>query len=219
MRSHASFPLRTPSCMTRRQVRALLRRLGFPPGLWSTDGSGLVANYDHRGRLVEMFWAEDGAPMGRRLVLDPGRATGRMTVPEGFGGTADFEVYKNGCVETFDAWSDASGPRRQRWRTWVREQVGRFADGAACALCGGRLRDAPPVAVARDGPAYLCGPCWHWTRTEAPTGRQWPLGDRTCGLCATAFDDPEPLFEGRRGRLCPRCVDGFERTGWRWRGW
>ena len=196
--------------MTRRQVRALLRHLGFPPGLWSTDGSGLVANYDRRGRLVEMFWAEDGVPMGRRLILDPGRADGRLTIPEGSGGTADFEVYKNGCVETFDAWSDASGPRRRRWRTWVREQVGRLrtvqrarSAGDACGM--------PPVAVARTSGLPVRS-LLALDPDRGPTGRQWPWAI-ALGLCATAFDDPD-LLRGRRERLVPG-VDGFERTGWR----
>ena len=204
-------------CMNRRQVLGLFRRLGFPSGLWFFEGFGLVATYDRRERLIEMFWSAEDLPDGRRMVLDPERRTGRVTLPEGSGGTPDHEVYQNGCAETFDAWSDALGPSPQSWRGWVRRHLGRFADGAACVLCGGRLRQAPPVAFGPDGQTYLCGSCWHRTRSEAPTERQWPLGDRFCRVCASSFGDADPLFGGRRGHLCSPCADAFERRGWRQR--
>jgi hypothetical protein len=89
--------------------------------------TGLFAVTHADGALARFVRLGDGAIVGWQLQLDPGVASGRAVLEAGSGGSADFEVYRNGTYERFDAWSDNSSARRKPWGQWLNEWVAAIA--------------------------------------------------------------------------------------------
>ena len=200
--------------MKRRAVEGLARTLGFPPGLWSRGGDGLRADCEG-GLLTLLAWWESGAPVGARLELQPRQRAGVLRTPRGSGGTEDREVYARGKWERFDAWSDNQRPERISWSRWTQRAAAGVLGRPGCLLCGQPLSREPAKVHLAEGRGHLCGACWGRARAEAPTPRQWPLGDRGCGACGCAFGDAELLHEGARGKVCPGCVASASPLSWR----
>ncbi len=65
---------------------------------------------NHRGGDFRKRWA---------LYLVWGKNEGVARLEVGSGATPDWEEYREGYVERFDAWSDGSPARERDWRDWV----------------------------------------------------------------------------------------------------
>lgn len=109
---------------------------------------GLVATYHPSGQLASLACHPDGA-RAWALHLEDGVEAGRAVLEQGSGDTADWEVYRDGCHERFDAWSDNSRPRPCAYETWVQRWITEIADTARRraerARRLARARDALPV--------------------------------------------------------------------------
>lgn len=88
----------------------------------TTDG--VYAEWYPDGHLRRIGRVEDGEPVFT-LELD-GYGNGRGVLHFGSGGTADWEVYKDGKWERFDAWSDNTRPRPFPYTQFVREWIRRI---------------------------------------------------------------------------------------------
>lgn len=196
--------------MNPQQLSALAADLGFPPGLWHDGRDGLRADWAD-GALARLCWERNGTMTDDPwLSLDPSAKRGRLTEPEGSGGTPDYEIYADGSWESFDAWSDNSRPQKMAWPAWVRGAVGRVMGRVRCLLCGLSLSQHPAAAHTPDACGHLCGPCLARVQGEAPTPRSWPHGKRICAVCRAKCADATPMFEGPGGRLCLACARGMQ---------
>ena len=65
---------------------------------------------NHRGGDCRARWA---------LYLAWGENEGVARLGVDSGGTPDWEEYREGFAERFDAWSDGSPARLRDWRAWV----------------------------------------------------------------------------------------------------
>lgn len=57
--------------MKRRQLERLADTIGFPPGLWCTDGVGLLGTHNTSGHLVSLQWHEGDKAGNLCLTLSP----------------------------------------------------------------------------------------------------------------------------------------------------
>jgi hypothetical protein len=108
-------------------VLGLIYRL-LPPSVWLNvslipqqmrEEPELVLTVADDGQLLSLGFFEHGQPFGWQLMLEHGRAQGRVEIAQGSGGTPDYEVYRNGKAERFDAWSDNERGTPVDYRTWV----------------------------------------------------------------------------------------------------
>ena len=218
--------------MDRTALEALARAMGLPAA-WRAPATGPAGdglaflpvdpdlNGDGDGILVA--WLRGGAPAGRHLFLWPQARAGRAVWPEGSGGTPDVEVYRDGAVERFDAWSDGARPHRQPFGRWAEAQARAVIGAPRCLLCGEPMCAAPLAALSADGEAHLCASCLPGLQPAALRPRQWPTGERRCRACDRCYPYETPMFHGRAGLLCAPCagdlVPAGPRPWWaRWRG-
>ena len=194
--------------MIRESVQDLAQGLGFPARQWSDGEQGLHARYDHRDRLTEMHWLVDGVPGRRRLRLLPDQKTGELVVRLD-AEREDREVYAEGRVEAFDAWSDNQRPRSMGWGAWTRRCVASLLGQHRCLLCGEGINQCPAAAHTPDDLSHLCRPCWKSLEAQAPHARAWPLGERVCRVCRESFGDDALMHERRSGKLCLPCAQAL----------
>ena len=195
--------------MNRNQFHSYLKKLGFPSGLLFKKGNGLCAQFDAKDRLVDLQWKENKQGVGRHLILHPGRKGGRLSWPHGAGGTEDYEIYKDGKWEQFNAWSDSSAPKAMLWSKWVENAVSRFLAGCSCLLCGLGLDKEPAAAHSSCKTRWTCAPCYKRIRKAEPSSRSWPLGNRYCAVCRKLHEESDRFFEGKRFKLCTACAAEF----------
>ena len=199
--------------MNRKALTRLAAKLGFPPGRWSDQGTGLKTQWAS-DQLVWLGWEEEGEALSSPwLQLEPDTKRGLLTWPQGSGGTPDTERYEDGAWELFDVWSDNSRPRRKRLSAWTARAATHVFDALGCLLCGQGLAKAKAGAHTEDGMHHVCVACWKALPSMEPTPRAWPLGNRRCRACGSNHGDDEPLFEGRHGKLCLPCRAGLHPPG------
>ncbi len=108
-------------------VIGMLWRL-LPPSIWLNErlipqtmreAPELVTTFAPDGQLLYLGVVEYGRPRGWQLMLEHGRAEGRAEIAQGSGGTPDYEIYRRGEAERFDAWSDNARGTPVDYRTWV----------------------------------------------------------------------------------------------------
>jgi hypothetical protein len=192
--------------MNRRQLENLAHGMGFPPGLWCTDGDGLLGTYDASGRLVSLQWHYGTETGTLQFTLNPRARSGELFYARAAGASEDRETYRNGQAEQFDAWSDNLRPSPMTWRQWTRRGATRLLGVCRCSLCGTSIAEKVARAHSQDQRHMLCSDCWSAVSQEDPTPRLWPLGDRRCALCDTTHADSSLLHEGPHGKLCVPCV-------------
>jgi hypothetical protein len=57
------------------------------------------------------------------LNLEHGVEAGEAVIKNGYGGTPDAEIYKNGAFFTINPWSDRSESKRQDFIDWVKKWI------------------------------------------------------------------------------------------------
>jgi len=182
------------------------RRLGMPPRRWSDGQYGLHPTYTFTGTLVHLCWLHHGTSGNIALTLFPRQRKGKLEYHIGSCGTPDSVVYEKGRATQYDAWSDNIPPAAIRWSKWVRQCVTTIMGMERCLLCRTGLDESPGVAHTMDGYDHLCRPCYTHIQDTKPMGRQWPLGERKCGVCGDVQPDQGLMFEGKGGKICTPCA-------------
>jgi len=93
----------------------------LPRPLPTTCNNGLAARFHPDGTLAHLGRFRAGSCADAwTLERVAGQARGRATLAHGSGGTADWEVYRDGHADRFDAWSDNTRPHAVPFEVWVR---------------------------------------------------------------------------------------------------
>lgn len=90
----------------------------------TTDKKGYYAEFYANGQLKHFSFYENGnCDNSWALYLEKGNDEGKIRLENGYGGTADFELYGDGSYERFDAWSDSSPSREMPYEDWVNKWI------------------------------------------------------------------------------------------------
>jgi ankyrin repeat protein len=95
----------------------------LPTGYTAQGVEGLVAQFYADGQLERLCVLEAGKLVSSELLLEQGIAEARMYDYPGDGSSRNWYVYRDGTVESFDAWSDNSRPSVRAWVPWVTTQI------------------------------------------------------------------------------------------------
>jgi hypothetical protein len=92
---------------------------------------GLVATCYDDGQLAFLgLYLRGSSDHSWVLTLEQGTEKGTALLVQGSCGTADREYYKDGTWELFDAWSDGSKPKAEKYQVWVSRWIERIVDNA-----------------------------------------------------------------------------------------
>ena len=87
---------------------------------FSERKDGFMALFYKDGSLKRFGYYENKNPLGWILHLDEGLESGKAEFPHGSGGSADWQVYKDGKFDYLNAWSDNEKSTPCKWNSWVR---------------------------------------------------------------------------------------------------
>jgi hypothetical protein len=96
----------------------------LPFGFRASAGDGLVAEFWPDGHLKRFARSVGGSTRDHwALELDEHEEAGRAICENGYGGSPDYELYRAGKYEVFDAFSDNSRPEARDFVEWARRWI------------------------------------------------------------------------------------------------
>ncbi len=100
-----------------------INRSLLPKETRSDHKDGYYAEFYGNGQLRHFGFYRGGEPDNWTLNLEEGKEEGEARLEAGSGGTPDYELYRNGTYEAFNAWSDNSPARPKLFKVWVEEWI------------------------------------------------------------------------------------------------
>ncbi len=136
-----------------------LNKTLVPGGTSFSKREGLFADFYEDGQLKHLGIYQNGTCEDYyALNLKHGVEEGKAELVNGSGGTSDYNIYKNGTAEQFDAWSDNSRARAIGFRDWVTTWVDALAKHAGVMLANRQQADDTKERIAAHGKRSVIKP-------------------------------------------------------------
>lgn len=137
--------------MKRASLAEWLNTSLLPEGTSTTENHGLCAGLYSDGQLKRFGHFNQGTAIGWVLELEQGIEEGKALIEAGSGGTPDYEVYKGGMAERYDAWSDNSPAKPSDFRKWVESWIESIDSAAKNAVRQQEVATQVKAKIQKDG--------------------------------------------------------------------